>query len=111
MAQTYKRLGAIDTGGTIGTGETLYECPAATSAVVSTVAIVNRGATAATYRLSISTTTSHADAGYIVYGASVAGNDTIFLTLGITLDATNKYLLVSTSSTDVSASAFGVENT
>lgn len=112
MAQTYKRLGAIDIGASgIATPETLYTCPAATSAVVSTIAIVNRDTATATYRVCVSTTTSFEDAGYLVYEATVPGNDTIFLTLGATLDATNKYLLVSASATTVSASAFGVENT
>jgi hypothetical protein len=110
MAQTYKRLGALDLGGTIGTAETLYTCPAATSAVVSTIAIVNRDSAAATYRLAVSTTTSYEDSGYLVYGATVPANDTIFLTLGVTLDATNKYLLVSGSATTLSVSVFGVEN-
>jgi hypothetical protein len=111
MAQTYKRLGALDTGASgVATAEVLYTCPAATSAVLSTVSICNRDSAAATYRVGISTTTSYVDAGMLVYDASVPANDTIFLTLGITLDATNKYLLVSASTTTVSASAFGVEN-
>jgi len=111
MAQTYKRLGAVDLGGTIGTAETAYQCPAATSAVVSTVVICNRDSAAATYRLGVSTTSSYADAGMLVYGATVPGNDSVSLTWGITLDATNAYLLVSASATTVSVSAFGVENT
>ena len=112
MAQTYKRLGALDTGtGGVATAETLYTCPAATSAVVSTISICNRDSAAATYRVGISTTTSYEDSGYLVYGASVPPNDTVFLTLGIPLDATNKYLLVSGSTGTLSISAFGVENT
>lgn len=111
MAQTYKRLGALDTGASgIATPETLYTCPAATSAVISTISVCNRDSAAATYRVCISTTTSFEDSGYIVYSASVPGNDSIFLTLGITLDATNKYLLVSGSTSTLSITASGVEN-
>lgn len=102
-----KRLGAVDCNGTVGTAETIYDCP--TSAVVSTVVICNRGSSAATYRVGVSTTSSYADAGYLVYGATVAANDSVFLTLGITLDSTNSYLLASASTTDVSVSAFGDE--
>lgn len=111
MAQTYKRLGAVDLGGTIGTAEVLYDCPDATSAVVSTVAVCNRDTSAHTYRLGVSTTSTYEDSGYLVYGATVPPNDTVFLTLGIVLDATNDNLLTSADSTLVSVSAFGVENT
>jgi hypothetical protein len=109
--QTYKRLGALDTGtGGVAVAETLYACPAATSAVVSTISICNRDSAAATYRVAVSTTTGFEDNGYLVFGASVPANDTIFLTLGITLDAVNKYLLVAGSATTLSIQAFGVEN-
>lgn len=109
MATTYKRLGAVASTGTIGTADTLYTCPTATSAVVSTITICNTSATAATYTIAISTTTSFAASGYIVYQASIAGNNTIGLTFGATLDATNKYLLCSASASSVSFSAFGSE--
>lgn len=110
MAQTYKRLGAAATTGTITTEDTIYTCPAATSAVVSTIAVCNSSATAQTYRVCVSTTTSFEASGYLVYGATVPPNDSVFLTLGVVLDATNRYLLVSSSSSSVSVSAFGVEN-
>lgn len=112
MATTYKRLGAIQSSGVIGTADTLYSASAtaATSTVVSTIAICNTSASPATYRLCISTNTSFATAGYLVFGASVSANDTVFLTLGVTLDPTNRHLLCSGSTTSLSFSAFGVEN-
>ena len=109
MATVYKRLGAIASTGTIGTADTVYTVPSATAAVVSTIAICNTAATSATYRIAISTTTSFVAAGYIVYGATVAANDTVFLTCGFTLDATNKYLLASASASTVSFTAYGSE--
>jgi hypothetical protein len=108
MTMTYKRLAALDLNGTVGTGETLYQCTA-TSAIVSTLVICNRDSAAHTYRVGVSTTSSYADAGMLVYGTTVAANDSVPLTLGITLDATNCYLLVSGDNTAMSASAFGVE--
>lgn len=112
MAQTYKRLGALVSTGTLGTADQLYVAPttSGTSTVVSTVAVCNRGTTARQYRLCISTTSAFAAAGYIVYEATVAANDTVFLTLGVTLDPTNRYMLCSASNSEVSFSAFGVEN-
>jgi len=109
MATVYKRLGAIASTGTIGTADTLYTVPSATATVVSTITICNTAASSATYRIAISTTTSFVAAGYVIYGATVAANDTVILTCGFTLDATNKYLLCSGSASTVSFSAFGSE--
>jgi hypothetical protein len=107
--QVYKRLGAIASTGTIGTADTLYTVPAATATVVSTISVCNTNTAAATYRISVSTTTSFVAAGYLVYNATVAANETVFITVGATLDATNKYLLCSASASTVSFSAFGSE--
>ena len=109
MATVYKRLGAIASTGTIGTADTLYTVPSATATVVSTITVCNTSSSAATFTIAISTTTSFVAAGYIVYQATIAGNDTVALTLGATLDATNKYLLCSASASTTSFSAFGSE--
>ena len=45
----------------------------------------------------------------VVYQAAIAGNDTIALTFGMTLDATNKYVLASTSASTVNVQVFGSE--
>jgi hypothetical protein len=109
MAQTFLRLGAATGNGTIATASTLYTVPAATGTVVSTITICNTSASAATYSIAVSTVTTYASNGYVVYQASIAGNDTIALTFGLTMDATNKYLLASSSATTVSFSVFGSE--
>lgn len=109
MATTYKRLGAIASTGVIGTADILYTVPALTSAVISTITVCNTSASAATFTIAVSTTTSFVSSGYIVYQASIAGNDTVGLTFGATLDVTNKYLLCSASANTVSFSAFGSE--
>lgn len=112
MPSIYKRLGAVAGSGTIGTVGTIYAAPATagTSTVLSTIAICNTASTAATYRLNISAATTFDANGYLVFGGSVAANDTIFLTLGVVLDPTNRYLLGSSSAVTVLFSAFGVEN-
>lgn len=112
MATTYKRLGAIASTGTISTADALYTAPstAGTSAVVSTIVVCNTAASPATYRICVSTSASFAAAGYVVYGATVAANDSVMLTLGVTLDPTNRYLLCSGSASTLSFSAFGAEN-
>lgn len=113
MAQSYKRLGTLASTGTITTADTLYtaSATAGTSTVVSTIAITNTAGTAATYRLAIHTSAAlpGTAAGYLAYGGTVAANDTIFLTLGVVLDPTNRYLVCSASANTVGFSAFGVE--
>ena len=119
MAQTYKRLGAITSSGVIGTADILYTCNV-TAAIASTIAICNAASTSATYRICVSTATAFPTGngtttgtnyytGYLAFGGTVNANDTVFLTVGTTLDLTNKYLLVSASAATVAFSVSGVE--
>jgi hypothetical protein len=111
MAVAYKRLGAIQSSGVIGTADTLYNMTA-TSAVISTIVACNTSATPANITIGISTSVSGAvytTAGYLVYQMTVPGNDSVNITAGYTLDSTNKFLLCSASATTVSFSAFGSE--
>jgi hypothetical protein len=76
--------------------------------VVSTLSIANLAGSSATYRIAVrpaadaSTTNKH----YIVYGATVAANDSTMLTLGITLAASD-VITVFASTANLSFSAFG----
>ena len=107
---TYKRLGAAQGNGVIATAANIYTCPTATAAVISTITVCNASSTAATYTIGISTSSATYQAsGYIVYRAPIAGNDTVGLTFGATMDATNKYLVASSSASTVSFSVFGSE--
>ncbi len=114
MAQTYKQLGAAAGSGTITTAAQLYagSSTAGTSTVISSIVVCNAGSTSATYSIAINTATATYAAGrYVVYQATVQGNDTISFTLGLVLDPTNRFLNVSSSSANVNFSAYGVENT
>jgi hypothetical protein len=108
MATAYKVLAQAAPAAT--TEVTLYTVPSSTSAVVSTIAIANQAGTSGTYRIAVrpsadgSTTQKH----YIVYGATVGANDSIMLTLGLTL-ATGDLIIVYASSANMSFSAFGSE--
>ena len=107
MPTIYKVLGQSAPAATTLT--TLYTVPSATDTVVSTIAICNQAGTSATYRIAV----RPAGAGisnehYIVYGATVAASDSVLLTLGITLDATD-VISVYASSATMSFSAFGSE--
>lgn len=110
MPTVYKRLGAAVGNGVIGTAANIYTCPAATSTVVSTITICNTSSTAATFTIGVSTASATFQAaGYLVYQAAIAGNDTVGLTFGATLDDTNKYMVASSSASTVSFSVFGSE--
>ena len=106
MPTTHKVLG--QTAPTAGTATTLYTVPAATQAVCSTLAICNRDI-ATTYRVSVRP--AGAEQGvkhYIVYDAVIAANDSILLSLGITLAATD-VVTVYAGTSALSFSLFGAE--
>jgi hypothetical protein len=113
MAQTYKQLGAGAGNGVIGTAANIYAASgtAATSTVISSIVICNTSTSSATYSIAVNTASATYAAGrYVVYQATIAGNDTVALTLGLVLDPTNRYLNVSSSANTVNFSVYGVEN-
>ena len=113
MAATYKQLGAAAGNGTIGTAANLYSASgtASTSTVISSIVICNTSSSSATYTIAVNTASAtYASGRYVVYQATIAGNDTIALTLGLVLDPTNRYLNVSSSANTVNFSVYGVEN-
>jgi len=87
---------------------TLYTTPASTQTVVSTVSVANQTTAAANYRIAVSATSTPTLAEIIVFDGTVAANDTITLTLGITLEAT-KRLMVNANSPEITFAAFGSE--
>lgn len=107
MPTTYKVLGQSAPSATTDT--TLYTVPAATSTVVSTLSVANRGTSAASYRIAVRPAgASLANQHYVAYDAVIAGNTTVALTLGVTLAATD-VVAVYSSSANLSFSAFGSE--
>jgi glucose-6-phosphate dehydrogenase assembly protein OpcA len=107
MPTTYKVLGQSAPSATTAT--TLYTVPSATQAVVSTIAVSNRAATAATYRIAVRPAgATLANEHYIAYDSTVGANDSTMLTIGITLAATD-VITVYASTANTSFSAFGSE--
>ena len=106
MATTYKVLGQSAPSATTNTD--LYTVAALTSAVCSTLAICNRG-TSTTFRVAVRPAgAAIANQHYIVYDNTVNQYDTVFLTLGITLAATD-VVTVYAGSANLSFSLFGSE--
>ena len=109
MPTTYKVLGQSEPAAT--TAATLYTVPAATSAVVSTISICNRATTAATFRISVRPGgAAQADQHYIAFDAPIAAKDSLFLTVGLTLAATD-VITVYSSNADTAFNAYGSELT
>lgn len=107
MATIYKVLGQAEPAATTAT--TLYTVPSATEAVISTVVIANKAASAGSYRVAVRPAgASLEDKHYIAYDVAIAANDSTALTLGITLAATD-VVTVYASSADMSFNAFGSE--
>ncbi len=107
MATAYKVLGQVAPSATTNT--TLETVPSATQAVVSTIAVCNCAASAATYRIAVRPAgATLANEHYIAYDATIAANDSTFITIGVTLAATD-VITVYASSANLSFSAFGSE--
>lgn len=108
MAITNKVLGQSAPSATTDT--TLYTVPAATSTVASTLSVCNRGV-GTTFRIAVRPADAAiANQHYLVFDNFVNAGDTIFLTLGVTLAATD-VVTVRAGTADTSFSLFGSEIT
>lgn len=107
MATTYKVLGQVAPSATTAT--TAYTVPSSTQAVVSTIAVCNRGATSATYRIAIRPNgAALANEHYIAYDATVTANNSTMITVGVTIDASD-VVTVYASNANLSFNVFGSE--
>lgn len=105
MARTYKEAQVQGTTST-STYATLYNTISSVVANISTIAICNTAAASATYRIAIMSTAGTPTASnWLVYDAIVPANDTVFLTVGVTLSS-DRYLRVSSSANTVTFTAF-----
>jgi len=107
MATIYKVLGQSNPSATTAT--TLYTVPSTTSAVVSTLNICNQGAAPASFRIAVRPAgASLAARHYLAYDTVIPANDSIALTIGVTL-ATTDVVTVYASSATMSFALFGSE--
>lgn len=105
MGTAYKYAQVQGTAST-GTYATLYTTPALTEAVISSLVITNQSSSAITVRIGMDATAGTPGASeFLVYDAAVAGNDTVALTLGVTMDA-GKFIRVSSSADTCNFTAF-----
>ena len=108
MANAYEVLGqTTDTA----TGTALVTCPASTEIVISTLVICNRASSGKTFRVYLRPDDETlADKHYLAYDSTVNANDTVTMTLGITMNASD-VLYVYGEDANISFSAFGTKIT
>jgi hypothetical protein len=110
MPEAYKYSQVQGTAST-GTYATLYSTSASVSAVISSLVICNQASSDVTTRIGLTTSAGTPTAAqFLVYDAVVAGNDTVALTLGITMDV-SKFLRISSSASACNFTAFVSEIT
>ena len=118
---TYKILAMTGSAGNYGNGAAtfsattntnLYQVPASTQTVVSTITICNQAASSATFRIAVRPAAATlAVQHYIAYDVTIAANDTTALTLGLTLNnaGTGDIVTVYGSASTLSFALFGSE--
>ncbi len=107
MPTNYKVLGQSNPAATTLT--TLYTVPAATQAIVSTIAVTNLSASSITYRIAVRPAgAAISNSHYIAYDTTLTANNSTMITIGVTLGATD-VISIYASSNAVNFSAFGTE--
>jgi hypothetical protein len=107
MTTKYKVLGQSNPSA--ATPTTLYTVPAANSAVISTLNICNLSTTGGTFRLAVSPAgATLANSHYLAYDTALGASDSIAITLGMTLDATD-VVRVYANTALMNFTAFGTE--
>ena len=107
MATTYKVLGQANP--VANTLTTIYTVPSATQTVVSTVTVCNLGNVATTFRLAVQPANAAiANEHYVNYDTALPANDTIALTIGMTLGNTD-VISANCATSNVSVNVFGSE--
>jgi hypothetical protein len=109
MAETPKVLGQLNPGAAALTD--VYTVPGVTNAVVSTITVANRSATATEFRIAVSPAGAGiSDEHYLYYDIPIPGNETFTTTIGISLEATDVIRVRATLAT-LSFNVFGIERT
>jgi hypothetical protein len=111
MPSAYKTSQVQGTAG-VTTYATLYNTASVSmQAVVSSIVICNTGTSTATYRIAIMDSAgTPAATNWLAYDAPIAANNSVSLTLGVSLQA-NRFIRISSSANTVTFSAFVSEIT
>lgn len=109
MAIEYKVLGQSAPAATTNTD--LYTVPAGTQVISSTIAVANRSQGEVKFRIAVRVAgETLSDKQYIAYNTPVAGQDSTFITVGITLSSAD-VVTVYAENDQLSFNMFGSEVT
>ena len=113
MGAETKRLAAVASSGVIDTADTLFDNTATSGhyTVTSTIIVVNTTASAQTFKMGTSATTSFVTAGLIAPLNDLGPYEFWTFTLGLCLDPACRYLLFSGSDAGVVARVHGEKTT
>jgi|TARA_B100000035_G_scaffold275674_1_gene252811 hypothetical protein len=107
MANTYKILGQSNPAATTDTP--VYTVGSGKQAIVSSITLANLSGSAITYRVRVAADGAAVDdKQYLAKDSSLPANDSVILTVGVTLDA-DDVIAVYASDTNLACSVFGVE--
>lgn len=107
MTITYKILGQLNPSA--NTISTVYTVPASNSAVISTVVICNQAVNSAAFSLAVVASGDSPTAkNFLNFQTPVPGNDSITVTIGITM-AAGDTIRANVTSGNVSVGVFGSE--
>lgn len=108
MATSYRILGQLESAA--ATLETLYTVPGSTSTVLSSINICNRTSASKAVRIAIRQNGAIiSNQQYIAYDLAIAANDSVALSLGVTLSAGDVVSVYASSASSVSWNLFGSE--
>lgn len=110
MAINYKVLGQVAPTDTNNTN--IYTVPSSTQTIISTISISNITTSGTSYRIAVRPSgDTIGNKHWIAYDISLGGNDSISLTLGITMNASDILTVRSGTSNSLAFSIFGAEIT
>lgn len=107
MAILYKILGQTRPLNTLNTDA--ITVGASKMQIISTLVVCNTSSAATTFRAFATDGSAGSESNAVAYDVSVAGNDSLFLTLGVTMDASDKLIVRSGTASALTFTAFGSE--
>ena len=109
MPTTYKVLGQVVS--TAGVDTNVYTVPTSTTAIISSIVVLNRGTGGTTFKVAVRPNGATVEnKHYIAYDTPIARNDTTVLSFGVTMDAAD-VLTINGADNNLSVSVFGTEIT
>ena len=107
MPTTYKVLGQVVSTASVDTN--VYTVPSSTTAIISSIVVVNRGTDGTTFRVAVRPNGATIEnKHYVAYGVALAKSSTAVMTIGITCAVSDVISVYSTNGT-LSFNLFGAE--